>query len=150
MSNVSITGWPTYDTFFIVSLSGWPVYDPNPLRFNHNPKKPVLGSCRVHGLGRTLTPLIKYNTRVKSFVFYLFHAVREIISSFSFFVKPSHLFRKEKGHGTFSVDPFSFFHGFIYLFFYSHDISIDGSYIFYKNYYYYYYCKVTNCDPNPK
>ena len=97
------------------------------------------GLCRVHGLGRTLTPLIKYNPRVKSFVFYLFHAIREIISSFSFFVKSSHLFRKEKSHGTFSVDPFSFLHGFIIIFFYSHDISIDGPYIFYKNYYYYYY-----------
>ena len=43
------------------------------------------GLCRVHGLDRILTPLIKYNTRVKSFVFYLFHAIREIISSFSFF-----------------------------------------------------------------
>ena len=60
MSNVSIvgyTGWPAYDTFLIVSLSGWPVYDPNPLRSNPNLKKPVSGSCRVRGLGRTLTPL---------------------------------------------------------------------------------------------
>ena len=60
MSNVSIAGyagWPTYDTFLIVSLSSRPVYDPNPLRSNPNPKKPVLGSCRVRGLGRTLTPL---------------------------------------------------------------------------------------------
>ena len=40
-----------------MSLSGRPVYDPNPLRPNPNPKKPVLGSCRVRGLGRTLTPL---------------------------------------------------------------------------------------------
>ena len=40
-----------------MSLSGRPVYDPNPLRPNPNPKKPVSGSCRVHGLGRTLTPL---------------------------------------------------------------------------------------------
>ena len=39
-------------------LSGRPVYDPNPLRPNPNPKKPVSGSCRVRGLGRTLTPLI--------------------------------------------------------------------------------------------
>ena len=30
---------------------------PNPLRSNPNPKKLVLGSCRVRGLGRTLTPL---------------------------------------------------------------------------------------------
>ena len=61
MSNVSIAGyasWPAYDTFLIVSLSGRPVYDPNPLRFNPNPKKSVSGSCRVHGLGRTLTPLL--------------------------------------------------------------------------------------------
>ena len=61
MSNVSIAGyagWPTYDTFLIVSLSGQSVYDPNPLRPNPNPKKPVLGLCRVRGLGRILTPLI--------------------------------------------------------------------------------------------
>ena len=60
MSNVSIAGyagWPAYDTFLIVSLSSRPIYDPNPLRPNPNPKKPVLSSCRVHGLGRTLTPL---------------------------------------------------------------------------------------------
>ena len=38
-------------------LSGRPVYDPNPLRPNPNPEKPVSGSCRVRGLGRTLTPL---------------------------------------------------------------------------------------------
>ena len=97
-----------------MSLSGQPIYDPNPLRSNPNLKKPVSGSCRVCGLGRTLTPLIKYNTGVKSFVFYLFRAIHEIISSFSFFVKSSHLFRKEKSHGTFSVDPFSLFHGFIF------------------------------------
>ena len=121
MSNVSIAGyagWPVYDAFLIMSLSGWPVYNPNPLRSNPNLKKPVSGLCRVHGLGRTLTPLIKYNPRVKSFVIYLFHAIREIISSFSFFVKSSHLFRKEKSHDTFSVDPFSFFHGFIFFYFY--------------------------------
>ena len=61
MSNVSIAsyaGWPAYDTFFIVSLSGWPIYDANPLRSNPNPKKPVSGSRRVRGLGRTLTPLV--------------------------------------------------------------------------------------------
>ena len=61
MSNVSIAGyagWPAYDTFLIMSLSGWPVYDPNPLRPNPNPKKPVSGSCRVRGLGWTLTPLL--------------------------------------------------------------------------------------------
>ena len=61
MSNVSIAGyagWPAYDTFLIVSLSGRLVYDPNQLRPNPNPKKPVSGSCRVRGLGRTLTPLI--------------------------------------------------------------------------------------------
>ena len=52
-------GWPDYDTFFIVSFSGQPVYDPNPLRSNPNPKKPVSGSCRVHGLGQTLTPLLE-------------------------------------------------------------------------------------------
>ena len=40
-----------------MSLSGRPVYDPNPLKPNINPKKSVSGSCRVHGLGRTLTPL---------------------------------------------------------------------------------------------
>ena len=60
MSNVSIAGyagWPAYDTFLIVSLLGRPVYDPNPLRPNPNPKKSVSGSCRVRGLGRTLTPL---------------------------------------------------------------------------------------------
>ena len=60
MSNVSIvgyTGWPAYDMFLIVSLSGWPVYDLNPLRSNLNLKKPVSDSCRVRGLGRTLTPL---------------------------------------------------------------------------------------------
>ena len=38
-------------------LSDRPVYDPNPLRPNPNPKKPVSGSCRVRGLGQTLTPL---------------------------------------------------------------------------------------------
>ena len=38
-------------------FSGRPVYDPNPLRPNPNPKKSVSGSCRVRGLGRTLTPL---------------------------------------------------------------------------------------------
>ena len=38
-------------------LSGRPVYDPNPLRPNPNPEKSVSGSCRVRGLGRTLTPL---------------------------------------------------------------------------------------------
>ena len=60
MSNVSIAdyaGWPACDTFLIVSVLGWPIYDPNPLRPNPNPKKPVSGSCRVRGLGRTLTPL---------------------------------------------------------------------------------------------
>ena len=122
MSNVSIAGyagWPVYDTFLIMSLSGWPVYDPNPLRSNPNLKKPVSGLCRVHGLGQTLTPLIKYNTRVKSFVFYLFHAIREIISSFSFFVKSSHLFRKEKSHDTFIVlILFHFFTALFILFFY--------------------------------
>ena len=64
MLNVSIAGyasWATYDTFLIMSLSGRPVYDPNPLRPNPNPKKTVLGSCRVHGLGRTLTPLPMVN-----------------------------------------------------------------------------------------
>ena len=39
-------------------LSGRPVYNPNPLRPNPNLKKSVSGSCRVRGLGRTLTPLI--------------------------------------------------------------------------------------------
>ena len=66
-------------------------------------------------------------------MFYLFHAIHEIISSFSFFVKSSHLFRKEKRHGTFSVDPFSFLISRLFLILYSHNISIDGSYIFYKN-----------------
>ena len=40
-------------------LSDRPVYDPNPLRPNPNPEKSVSGSCRVRGLGRTLTPLDK-------------------------------------------------------------------------------------------
>ena len=44
--------------FLIVLLSGRPVYDPNPLRPNPNPEKPVSGSCRVRGFGRTLTPLV--------------------------------------------------------------------------------------------
>ena len=60
MSNVSIAGyagWSDYDTFLIVSLSGQPVYDPNPLKSNPNSKKSVSGSCHVHGLGWTLTPL---------------------------------------------------------------------------------------------
>ena len=60
MSNVSIAGyadWPTYDTFLIISFSGRPVYNSNPLRPNINPKKSISGSCRVHELGRTLTPL---------------------------------------------------------------------------------------------
>ena len=60
MSIAGYAGWPAYDTFLIVLLSGRPVYDPNPLRPNPNPKKPVSGSCRVHGLGRTLTPLLLY------------------------------------------------------------------------------------------
>ena len=57
MSIAGYASWPAYDTFLIVLLSGWPVYDPNPLRPNPNPEKPVSGSCRVRGLGRTLTPL---------------------------------------------------------------------------------------------
>ena len=68
MSNMSIMGWPAYDTFFIVSLSSRPVYDPNPLRSNPNPKKPVSDSCHVRGLGWTLTPLIilsKYFKKTK-------------------------------------------------------------------------------------
>ena len=68
MSNMSIMGWPAYDTFLIVSLSGRPVYDPNPLRSNPNPKKPVSDSCHVRGLGWTLTPLIilsKYFKKTK-------------------------------------------------------------------------------------
>ena len=71
MSNVSIAGyagWPIYDTFHIVSLSGWPVYDPNPLRSNPNPKKPVSGSCRVRGLGQTLTPMIISTTFSKQII----------------------------------------------------------------------------------
>ena len=59
MSIAGYAGWPAYDTFFIVSLSSRPVYDPNPLRHNPNPKKPVSSSCRVRGLGRTLTPLLR-------------------------------------------------------------------------------------------
>ena len=58
MSIAGYAGWPAYDTFLIVLLSGRPVYDPNPLRPNPNPEKPVSGSCRVRGLGRTLTPLV--------------------------------------------------------------------------------------------
>ena len=58
MSNVSTAGWPTYDVFLIVSLSSQPVYDPNPLRPNPNSQKPMSGSCRVHGLGQTLTALL--------------------------------------------------------------------------------------------
>ena len=50
-------GWFAYDKFLIVTLSGQPVYDPNPLRSNLNLKKPVSGSCHVHGLGWILTPL---------------------------------------------------------------------------------------------
>ena len=38
-------------------LSSQPVYGPNPLRPNLDPQKLVLGSCRVHGSGPTLTPL---------------------------------------------------------------------------------------------
>ena len=57
MSIAGYASWLAYDTFLIVSLSGRPIYDPNPLRSNPNPKKPVLGSCYVRGLGRTLTPL---------------------------------------------------------------------------------------------
>ena len=62
MSNVSITGYasrPAYDTFLIVLLLGQLIYDPNPLRHNPNLEKPVLGSCRVHGLGRALTTLLQ-------------------------------------------------------------------------------------------
>ena len=58
MSIAGYASWPAYDTFLIVSLSGQPIYDPNPLRLNPNPKKPVSGSCRVHGLDRTLTLLL--------------------------------------------------------------------------------------------
>jgi len=43
--------------FLIVSRSGRPVYDPDLLRLNPNPQKPVSDSCRVRGLGQTLTPL---------------------------------------------------------------------------------------------
>ena len=43
--------------FLIMSLLGRPVYDPNPLKPNPNPQKHVSGSCRVRGLGQTLTPL---------------------------------------------------------------------------------------------
>ena len=57
MSIVGYVGSPAYDTFLIVSLSSQPVYEPNPLRPNPNPKKPMLGSCRVRRLGQTLTPL---------------------------------------------------------------------------------------------
>ena len=38
-----------------------PINDPNPLRPNPNPQKPVLGSCRVRGLGWTLTSLTDMN-----------------------------------------------------------------------------------------
>ena len=61
MSNVSIAShasWSTYDTFFIVLLSGRPVYDQNPLRPNPNLQKLVSCSCRIRGLGQTLTPLV--------------------------------------------------------------------------------------------
>ena len=61
VSNVSIAGyvgWSTYDTFLIVLLSGRSIYDPNPLKSNPNSKKSVSGFCRVHGLGRILTPLL--------------------------------------------------------------------------------------------
>ena len=61
MSIVSIAShvsWSTYDTFFIVLLSGRPVYDQNPLRPNPNLQKLVSCSCRIRGLGQTLTPLV--------------------------------------------------------------------------------------------
>ena len=59
MSIAGYAGWLAYDTFLIVSFTGRPIYDPNPLKPNPNPKKPVLSSCHVRGLGRTLTPLKK-------------------------------------------------------------------------------------------
>ena len=58
MSIAGYVGWPAYDTFLIVSLSDRPIYDPNPLKPNPNQKKPVLGSYRVCGSSRTLTPLL--------------------------------------------------------------------------------------------
>ena len=88
MSNVSIAGyvgWPACDTFLIVLLSGRPVYDPNPLRPNPNPKKPVLGSCRVRGLGRTLTPLV-FSELLQAFNSPIFlHSLHVFTSSFFFF-----------------------------------------------------------------
>ena len=49
-------------------LSGRPVYDPNPLRPNPNPEKSVSGSCRVRGLGRTLTPLLSLSLSVFNYI----------------------------------------------------------------------------------
>ena len=43
--------------FGLTHLWPKPIYDPNPLRPNPNLKKPMSGSCRIHGLGRRLTPL---------------------------------------------------------------------------------------------
>ena len=66
MSIVGYTGWPAYDTFFIVLLSGRPIYNPNPLSLNPNSEKPVSGSCRVRELGWTLTPLYVGNEGIYS------------------------------------------------------------------------------------
>ena len=65
MSNVSITGhanWSTYNLFLIVSFLSQSIYDPNSLRPNPNSQKLMSSSCRVHGLGWILTPLIAYQT----------------------------------------------------------------------------------------
>ena len=64
---VGYAGWPAYYTFLIVSLSGRSIYDPNSLRPNPNPKKHMSGSCRVHGLGRTLTPLCQLCKIISNF-----------------------------------------------------------------------------------
>ena len=58
MSIAGYVGWPAYDKFLIVSLSSQPIYDLNSLRPNPNPQKPMSGSCHIHKLGWTLTPLI--------------------------------------------------------------------------------------------
>ena len=63
-----VTRVDPYDTFLIISLSGRPIYDPNLLRPNPNPKKPMLGSCRVRGLGgRNFYPLIRPKACSKGF-----------------------------------------------------------------------------------
>ena len=89
---MSIANWLDYDTFLIVSLSGQPVYDPNLLRSNPNPKKPVSSSCRVRGLGQTLTPLPARSSRESLF---FLHTLKHFFTlSHSLPLQESHLYTR--------------------------------------------------------